>query len=55
MRDTELYRQLLGLETPWEVSRVQLSTDDERVDVFAEHPKGTRWACPECGLVLPDL
>jgi hypothetical protein len=23
MRDTELYRQLLGLEPPWEVSRME--------------------------------
>ena len=27
MRDTELYRQLLGLEPPWEVNRVELSTE----------------------------
>ena len=53
MRDTELYRQLLGLESPWEVGRVELSTDEGRVDVFAEHARGTRWPCPECGLVLP--
>jgi hypothetical protein len=25
MRDTELYRQVLGLEAPWEVTRVELS------------------------------
>jgi transposase len=53
VRDTELYRQLLGLESPWEVGRVELSTDEGRVDVFAEHARGTRWACPQCGLLLP--
>jgi transposase len=52
MQDTELYRYLLGLESPWEVSRVELSVDDERVDAWADHPKGTRFACPECDRVL---
>jgi transposase len=49
MRDTELYHHLLGLLEPWEVSRVELSVADQRVDVWAKHPKGTRFACPECG------
>ena len=53
MRDTELYRQLLGLEPPWEVTRVELSTEEGRVDVWADHPRGTRWACPECARELP--
>ena len=35
MRDTELYRHLLGLETPWSVSRVELSATDARIDVWA--------------------
>lgn len=53
MRDTELYRHLLGLETPWAVSRVELSSKDQRVNVWAEHPEGTRFPCPECGAELP--
>lgn len=53
MRDTELYRHLLGLESPWTVSRVELNAKAQRVDVWAEHPEGTRFACPECGAELP--
>ena len=53
MRDIELYRHLLGLLEPWEVSRVELSVEDQRVDVWAEHPKRTRFACPECATSLP--
>jgi transposase len=53
MRDTELYRQLLGLESPWEVSGVNLSVEDGRVDVWAGHPRRTRWTCPECERELP--
>jgi transposase len=53
MRDTELYRQLLGLESPWGVSRVELSVEEGRVDVWTGHPRGARWSCPECDRQLP--
>jgi len=52
MRDTELYRHLLGLVAPWEVSRVELSVADGRVDVWVEHPRRTRFGCPECAAEL---
>ena len=48
MRDTELYRHLLGLVAPWEVERVDLSAEDGRVDVWVKHPKRTRFGCPDC-------
>lgn len=49
MRDTELYRHLLGLVPPWTVGRVELDVKEQRVDVWAEHEAEVRWACPECG------
>lgn len=49
VRDTELYRHLLGLVAPWTVSRVELDVTGQRVDVFAEHTKPKSWPCPECG------
>jgi len=52
MKDTELYRRLLGLEDPWFVDRVELKMDEERVDVWVKHRRGTRWKCPECDQVL---
>lgn len=48
MRDTDLYRQLLGLEKPWTVDRVELDVKQQRVDVFAKHEKPKSWPCPEC-------
>jgi hypothetical protein len=33
MRDIELHRHLLGLESPWEVNRVELSAEGGRIDV----------------------
>ncbi len=56
MRDTELYRNLLGLGAPWEVERVELSAEEGRVDVWVVHPGRTRFACPdwEHGLSVYD-
>jgi hypothetical protein len=48
MRDTELYRHLLGLVAPWGVDRVELSASDGRVDVWVQHVDRTRFACPDC-------
>jgi transposase len=52
MRDVELYRHLLGLDSPWSVARVELGVKEQRVDVWAEHGK-TKWVCPECQAALP--
>ena len=48
MRDVDLYRQVLGLEAPWTVTRVDLSVTEERVDVWAGHAARVRWPCPTC-------
>lgn len=53
MQDTALYEYLLGLKSPWSVSRVNLDVKEQRVDVWAEHPEGAKWACPQCSRKLP--
>ena len=53
MRDVELYRHLLGLESPWSVRAVELNVREQRVDVWAEHADEQRWPCPECQGELP--
>jgi len=53
MRDVELYRYLLGLESPWTVKQVELSVKDQRVDVWAGHGEELRWPCPTCETILP--
>ena len=53
MEDTELYRHLLGLKSPWSVSRVELSVKTQQVDLWVEHAGELRWPCPECGVELP--
>ena len=46
----EHYARLLGLELPWKVTRVKLSVERLRLDLFVEYSQiaGT---CPECGAV----
>ena len=53
MRDTELYRHLLGVVSPWTVARVNLDIAQKRVDVFVEDAAGASWQCPECGASCP--
>ncbi len=53
MQDTALYQHLLGLQSPWTVSRVARDINGQRVDVWAEHPKDVGWVCPHCTKRLP--
>lgn len=52
MRDTTFYEQILGLEKPWKVDRVELSVQEGRVDVWLEHSRGAKWPCPQCEAAL---
>ena len=52
MQDTALYAYLLGLHTPWTVSRIELDVQRQQVDVWAEHTNGVSWPCPECAEAL---
>ena len=53
MHDTELYRQILGLGTPWRVEEVELNLPDLLVLVHVSYPPETQWRCPECERLVP--
>jgi transposase len=53
MRDVEFYRHLLGLQPPWSVTRVELTSSEKRVDMWLGHAEGVRFACPQSGGQLP--
>ncbi|QPD05948.1 MAG: transposase [Candidatus Nitrospira kreftii] len=53
MQDTALYQYLLGLQSPWTVSRVNLDIHRHSVDVWAEHAEDATWMCPHCAKPLP--
>ncbi len=48
MQDRELYRQILGIESPWFVERVELQVEKGEVHIHLDH-NDTNWACSECG------
>lgn len=49
MNETEEhYAKLLGLTSPWKVTRVKLNVEKLRVDIFVEYGELTG-TCPECG------
>jgi transposase len=48
MRDRDLYRQILGIEPPWSVEDVELSTENREVLVHLANAERLL-PCPECG------
>ena len=49
MQDVEVFKQLLGLTSPWEVTKVDLKLVEGRVDVYVGHAPGSKFSCPKCG------
>lgn len=48
----EHYGQLLGVETPWDISSIDLNIQDHRVDIIMEYTDD-QGPCPECGTICP--
>jgi len=44
----EHYGQLLGITSPWEIYRVELKLEAQRVDIWIEYTDD-EGPCPECG------
>ena len=53
MRDTDLFQLALGLQSPWTVTRSEFAVEDGRLDLYVDFPRGSRFACAECGVTLP--
>jgi len=53
MRDKELYRRILGIEAPWEVSEIELDIKAGEVKVHVEPRPGAKQRCPQCGVSCP--
>jgi transposase len=53
MQDRELYRRILGIESPWQVERVELKLESGEIHVYLEHDGAASWLCPECSLASP--
>jgi transposase len=49
MHDVDLFQRALGLQEPWRVVDVRFDVEQRRLDLRIDFPKGSRFACPECG------
>ena len=49
MEDRELYRRILGLESPWYVASVHLQSSPREVHIHLAHEDAPTWPCAECG------
>ena len=52
MRDSELYKAILGLTPPWTVVRVNLDVKGQQVTVHVQAGDGP-FPCPECQTTVP--
>jgi transposase len=48
MQETEFFTQILGIKAPWFISKILLSNEDKRVDIYVNHSPGLAFPCPEC-------
>ena len=53
MRDKDLYAQILGIKSPWQVAAVELSVSEGEVTVQVEQVEGVKSCCPSCGKESP--
>ena len=53
MKDIDLYSQILGIQSPWQVHNVELDLPAEKVSVFVEQEPGSTLICPKCGVTCP--
>ena len=53
MRDKDLYAQILGIKSPWQVARVELALSAGEVTVHVEQEPDARQCCPICARVSP--
>jgi len=53
MRDKELYSKILGIQTPWKVTDIELNLKAGEVKVTVGQEEGTKQTCPTCGASCP--
>jgi len=53
LKDIQLFELLAGLSAPWSVDRVAVNPEDRCIDIWAAHPNGVIWRCPECAHTGP--
>ena len=42
----DLFKQALGLESPFEVVKIEFSGSDKQLDIYLDFPRGSVFKCP---------
>ncbi len=54
MNDTQLFHEILGLEAPWNVERVEMNIPDQSVLIYLHYnAERAKWYCPKCQRSVP--
>ena len=49
----QLFTIALGLEKPWHVTKIEFNPDEQRIDLFLDFQRGSKFRCPACGKEAP--
>jgi len=47
-----LFQQALGLQDPWQISKIDFSKEKGRLDIYLSHKTGAKFTCSGCGETL---
>lgn len=47
-----LFQLALGLQDPWQVSKIEFSKEEGHLNIYLAHRRGAKFQCPECGQLL---
>jgi transposase len=49
----QLFTMALGLEKPWYVEQIEFDPKEQRIDLYLDFKRGSKFHCPECGKETP--
>lgn len=53
IEDTDLIQLALGITPPWFAKELNLDTSKERMDIYHDFIKGSKFLCPICNESCP--
>lgn len=48
MQEQQLFASALGLQSPWNVSNLEFSLDNRKLDIHIDFARGSEFSCPSC-------
>src|SRR5665647_2044121 len=48
MQETVFFTEILGIRRPWSISKIILTKEKQRVDIYVEHSAEFAFPCPQC-------